>query len=119
MNFLAHAYLSNDNPLLLVGNFMGDFVKGRDLHERFDPGIANGVELHRLIDSFTDSHPVVIESKKRLRESYRHYAPVIVDMFYDHFLASMWDNYSNLSLPEFVKRTYDLLKRTGRQIGDG
>ena len=90
MNFLAHAYLSGDNPKILVGNFIGDFVKGSDLRERYDSSIAYGIELHRMIDTFTDSHPVVMNSKIRLRETYRHYAPVIVDMYYDHFLAAGW-----------------------------
>ena len=106
MNFLAHAYLSGDHPELLIGNFIGDFVKGRDLHERYAINIANGIELHRMIDAYTDSHPVVMESKKRLREDYRHYAPVIVDMYYDHFLASKWDQYHSLPLPEFAANTY-------------
>lgn len=109
MNFLAHAYLSGDNPQLLVGNFIGDFVKGRDIRQRFEKDIANGIELHRMIDAFTDSHPVVMNSKKRLREKYRHYAPVIVDMYYDHFLAVKWSNYHTLPLLEFVANTYQTL----------
>ncbi len=109
MNFLAHAYLSGDNPKLLVGNFIGDFVKGRGIHERFEKNIAQGIELHRLIDAYTDSHPVVMESKIRLREKYRHYAPVIVDMYYDHFLASSWSTYHDLSLEEFAAKTYQTL----------
>ncbi len=109
MNFLAHAYLSGDNQKLLVGNFIGDFVKGRDLHERFVIDVANGIELHRMIDDYTDNHPVVMESKKRLRDTYRHYAPVIVDMYYDHFLASKWKQYHPLPLSEFASNTYQTL----------
>ncbi len=109
MNFLAHAYLSGDNPKILVGNFIGDFVKGSDLHERYDSSIANGIELHRMIDTFTDSHPVVLNSKIRLRETYRHYAPVIVDMYYDHFLAVKWDQYHHISLADFASNTYQVL----------
>lgn len=109
MNFLAHSYLSGNNPKILVGNFMGDFVKGGDVHERFEPAIALGIDLHRLIDAFTDRHPVVKESKKRLREKYRHYAPVIVDMYYDHFLASNWSAYHDLPLKEFAANTYQIL----------
>lgn len=110
MNFLAHSYLSGDNPKILVGNFIGDFVKGRDIHERFDKDIANGIELHRMIDDYTDSHPVVMESKIRLRKKYRHYAPVIVDMYYDHFLASKWTQYHQLPLTEFASNTYQTLQ---------
>ena len=81
MNFLAHIYLSGDYPKLMIGNFIGDFVKGRNLLEQFDSEIAAGIDLHRAIDEYTDSHPVVTQSKNRLRPSYRHYAPVIVDMY--------------------------------------
>uniref|UniRef100_UPI00404875E4 ACP phosphodiesterase n=1 Tax=Roseivirga sp. TaxID=1964215 RepID=UPI00404875E4 len=71
---------------MAIGNFLGDFVKGNQYLD-FEPDIAKGIILHREIDRFTDSHEVVSESKKRLSEKYRHYSGVIVDMFYDHFLA--------------------------------
>ena len=91
MNFLAHIYLSGDDPNIQLGNFIGDFVKGRNLVEQFGHEIAKGIELHRAIDEFTDKHPIVKLSKVRLREKYRHYAPVIVDIFYDHYLAKNWE----------------------------
>ncbi len=68
MNFLAHLYLSGDDPEIMVGNFIGDFVRGRNVRDQFKTNIALGIELHREIDEFTDSHPVVMESKKRLRQ---------------------------------------------------
>lgn len=111
MNFLAHIYLSGDNPKIMVGNFIGDFVKGRNLVEQFEPEIARGIELHRAIDEFTDSHPVVLESKKRLRPTYRHYAAVIVDMFYDHLLASNWSAYHEEPLTDFAMRTYQTVQQ--------
>ena len=106
MNFLAHLYLSGDNPKIKIGNFIGDFVKGKNLGERFDPDVVNGITLHREIDWFTDTHPVVKQSKNRLRPKYRHYAGVIVDIFYDHFLAKNWDHYSKQLLPDFVEECY-------------
>lgn len=106
MNFLAHLYLSGNIPEIMVGNFIGDFVRGRNVYDRFHYNIALGIELHRLIDEFTDSHLVVLESKKRLRPKYRHYAPVIVDVFYDHFLAIHWTDYHNQSLPDFANYAY-------------
>ena len=106
MNFLAHLYLSGDDPEIMVGNFIGDFVRGRNLHEQFTPKIALGIELHRQIDEFTDSHLVVLESKKRLRAKYRHYAPVIVDVFYDHFLAVHWPTLHPKSLSDFATYAY-------------
>lgn len=110
MNFLAHAYLSGSNEKILVGNFIGDFIKGKQALQLLEPEIAKGVELHRLIDDFTDNHPVVLESKKRLRPSYRHYAAVIVDVFYDHFLASHWDEYHEKPLYDFTLQVYATIR---------
>ena len=107
MNFLAHAYLSgDDDKKLLIGNFIGDFIKGRQALSRFDPEIIRGVELHRAIDEFTDNHAIVHESKDRLRPKYRHYAAVIVDVFYDHFLAAQWARYHPRPLADFASETY-------------
>lgn len=106
MNFLAHAYLSPDDDKVMLGNFIGDFIKGRQALSQFDTGIIRGVELHRAIDEFTDNHPVVHESKHRLRPKYRHYAGVIVDVFYDHFLAVHWKKFHPRTLSEFSSRTY-------------
>jgi len=111
MNFLAHIFLSGDNDQLAIGNFIGDFVKGRNLDERFDPLIVKGIELHRAIDEFTDSHGVVQQSKNRLRPKYRHYSGVIVDMFYDHLLAKNWNDYHDVSLPVFADKFYALIKK--------
>jgi acyl carrier protein phosphodiesterase len=109
MNFLAHIYLSGDNPKIMVGNFIGDFVKGRNLTEQFESEIAKGIELHREIDLFTDTHPIVRESKKRLQPKYRHYAPVIVDVFYDYFLGKYWSDYHPHPLVDFAARSYETL----------
>lgn len=109
MNFLAHIYLSGDDPNIQLGNFIGDFVKGRNLAEQFEASIAKGIELHRGIDEFTDKHPVVKQSKIRLREKYRHYAPVIVDIFYDHYLAKNWELYHKTFLPDFAEQTYKMI----------
>lgn len=110
MNFLAHLFLSGNRPKIMVGNFIGDFVKGRNPHERYEAGIAAGIELHRSIDHFTDTHEIVKISKNRLRPVYRHYAGVIIDMFYDHFLAKNWTVYSNEQLADFALRAYRLIE---------
>ena len=70
---------------------MGDFVKGSD-YENYPIEIKNGILLHRQIDSFTDAHPIVLKSKKRLHTHYGHYSGIVVDIFYDHFLAKNWDS---------------------------
>lgn len=109
MNFLAHLYLSGTDPDIQLGNFIGDFVKGRNLTEQFEASIAKGIELHRAIDDFTDKHPIVKLSKLRLRAKYRHYAPVIIDIFYDHFLAKNWDRFNETFLPDYAEGIYAMV----------
>jgi acyl carrier protein phosphodiesterase len=109
MNFLAHCYLSGQNPDIITGNFIGDFVKGRELAAVYGEGIAKGVELHRAIDAFTDHHEVVKQSKNRLRPAYRHYSGVIVDIFYDHFLAVGWPAWSETPLDDYAAQVYRLI----------
>jgi len=106
MNYLAHLYLSGDDPEVRIGNFIGDFVRGRTPEQEYPVRMAVGIHLHRNIDAFTDSHPVVRESKLRLRPAYRHYSGVIVDIFYDHFLAKNWDKHHHEPLPDFAMNFY-------------
>lgn len=108
MNFLAHLFLSGKEEEVMVGNFIGDFVKGSNF-ESFAPRIQHGIILHRAIDTFTDSHQVVLESKVRLRSEFSHYAPVIADIFYDHFLAKNWEAYAETPLREFTEWFYDMI----------
>jgi acyl carrier protein phosphodiesterase len=118
MNFLAHIYLSGDNHKVIVGNFIGDFVKGNQIND-YDPEIKKGIELHREIDHFTDNHSIVRESKDRLRPEFRHYSAVIVDVFYDHFLAKNWLNYSQIPLIEFTKNFYEMIETYKTKTPDG
>ena len=117
MNFLAHTYLSGGNEEIIVGNFMGDYVKGKN-YLLFPEQVKKGILIHRDIDSFTDMHEVTRRSKQRLSSRYHKYAGIIIDIFYDHFLASLWSSYSTLPLSEFVSRTYDLLKRNYKVLPD-
>lgn len=110
MNYLAHFYLSGKSEPWLVGNFIADAVKGADF-SKYDPEVAAGIRMHRAIDHFTDHHPVVLQSTQRLRAEYRHYAPVIIDIFYDHFLAVHWNQYSSEKLTDFAEQSYDTLNR--------
>ena len=109
MNFLAHLYLSGSDENIMIGNFIGDHIKGNHF-SNYNNGIIKGIKLHRLIDAFTDSHPVVEEGKKRLRPYFHKYSPVITDVFYDHFLAKNWTQYHSLSLEEYVSSVYSLLQ---------
>jgi acyl carrier protein phosphodiesterase len=108
MNFLAHIYLSGDNDLIKIGNFMADGIRGKQF-ETYPLEIQKGIILHRFIDTYTDAHPIFRKSTKRLHERYHHYAGVIIDVFYDHFLAKNWNNYSDESLADFTNRFYQSL----------
>ncbi len=110
MNFLAHLYLSGDDPSVMVGNFIGDFVKGKNLSSKFDERVVTGIEFHRGIDYFTDRHPIVQRSKKRLFAKYRHYSGVVVDVFFDHFLAANWRKHHSLELNAFAHHAYTTLQ---------
>ncbi|MBF4487871.1 acyl carrier protein phosphodiesterase [Flavobacterium sp. CSZ] len=105
MNFLAHIYLSGDNDLIKIGNFMADGIRGKQF-EHFPQEVQKGIILHRSIDTYTDSHDVFRQSTKRLHEKYHHYAGVIVDIIYDHFLAKNWEKYSDEKLDQFINRFY-------------
>ncbi len=108
MNFLAHLYLSGDSDGVKVGNFIADHVKGKQ-YLSYPEKIQNGILLHRGIDSFTDKHPLVKECAELLRPVYRKYSGVIVDLYFDHFLASKWNNYSDEQLKNFTRHVHVVL----------
>lgn len=110
MNFLAHIYLSGNNDFIKIGNFMADGIRGKQF-ENYPIEIQKGILLHRAIDTFTDAHPIFRESTKRLHKRYHHYAGVIVDVFYDHFLAKNWNLYSNENLEEYIIRFYQSMHK--------
>ena len=109
MNYLAHLYLSGNQPMLMIGNFIADHVKGKQFL-LFNKEIQKGILLHRSIDTFTDQHPVVEQSKRLLRPHFRKYAPVIVDVFYDHFLARDWKHYHTEELKNYASSVYQLME---------
>lgn len=115
MNHLMHLFLSGSDPEILVGNLMGDFVKGR-LDDRFSPGLRRGLELHRKIDSFAAGNELFLRSKRRIDLRYGHFRAVLVDIFYDHFLACNWNDYSPLSLEEFLGSSHQILARYKNQL---
>jgi acyl carrier protein phosphodiesterase len=105
MNFLAHLYLSGDNVDVRLGNFIGDHVKGR-LLGRYPDGVQKGIFLHRAIDFYTDTHPATFEVRQLFREGYRKYSGVVVDVFFDHFLARYWGTFSPFPLKGFTRKFY-------------
>lgn len=109
MNFLAHIYLSGNNDLLKIGNFMADSIRGHHYLD-YPDDIRKGILLHRYIDTFTDAHPIYRKSKHRLHEKYGHYSGVIMDIVYDHYLAKNWSKYSHEKLEDYADSFYKLLQ---------
>ncbi len=109
MNFLAHIYLSGNNDMIKIGNFMADGIRGND-YLKFPDGIMKGILLHRQIDTFTDANPIYRKSKHRLHQKYGHYSGVIMDILYDHFLAKNWNSYSEQPLELYAKDFYFVLE---------
>jgi acyl carrier protein phosphodiesterase len=105
MNWLAHIFLSEPTVENRLGNLLGDLVKGKDL-DRLDPLVRCGVNRHYAIDKFTDSHPIIKVSKQRIDREYSRFAGILIDVFYDHFLAINWDAYSHIKLADFTKEIY-------------
>jgi acyl carrier protein phosphodiesterase len=109
LNFLAHIYLSFGDDALSIGNFIADHIRGKKYLHYPEP-VQKGILLHRAIDTFTDTHPITRKSSKRLHSRYSHYSRVIVDIYYDHFLANNWQAYSEKSLRAFTEEFYGVLQ---------
>lgn len=105
MNYLAHMFLSDNTPFSLLGNFIGDFVKG-NAEGRFPEEIVEGVMNHRRIDHFTDSNTIVSCSKKLISRSRYRFSGIIIDILYDHFLSRNWYLYSKTGLSGFIEMIY-------------
>jgi acyl carrier protein phosphodiesterase len=110
MNYLAHIFLSGIDQDILIGNFIGDYVKGRD-YLNYSALVKRGILLHRRIDYFTDCNKVVHQSMNYFAPKYRKYAGIIIDILYDHFLAANWDKFSPQPLVEFKENLFETLKR--------
>ncbi|MES2821324.1 MAG: ACP phosphodiesterase [Pseudomonadota bacterium] len=108
MNYLAHLHLGGPQPAQLLGSLYGDFVKGR-LAGRYPPAIEAAIGLHRRIDVFTDSHPLVLQAKARFPQARRRFAGIVLDIFFDHCLAREWVRYAAEPLPVFTARVYRVL----------
>ena len=109
MNYLAHLYLADDSPESLLGNLIGDFLKGTTV-DRYSESIRKGIQLHKKVDRYTDLHDIVRKSKQLISPVNKRYAGIIVDVFYDHFLAKNWSNYSSIPLRSFTSNVYQVLQ---------
>ncbi len=110
MNFLAHVHLSQDNEDVIFGNFIADAVKGKS-YLKYRKDIITGILLHRDIDTFTDRHPIVKNSKATVREHFGKYSGIVVDIYYDHFLAHNWQHYHNEELVRYSGKVYSILTK--------
>ena len=115
MNHLAHVFLSGKDENIMMGNLIADFITGKETR-LCAPKFLPGIQLHYAIDVYTDAHPIVKESTKHLHPYHHKYAPVVVDVFYDFFLARQWSVYApqmdiTLGLREFVNHTYTVLQK--------
>lgn len=117
MNYLAHIFLSGTDAQLQLGNFIGDAVKG-SAYLNYPPSIADGIRLHRAIDTFTDRHPVIREAVQSLRPYFGRYSAVLLDIYFDYLLASHFDQFSPLSLKRFTRRFYGTMIRKRRYLPD-
>lgn len=108
MNFLAHLYLSGNNEQHMVGNFIADWVKGRNF-AAYPADIQHGIKMHRHIDSFTDSHPVVKQTIELFKASHGRYAGIVTDVVYDHYLSFNWAKYSNIGRMKFIEHAHEVL----------
>jgi acyl carrier protein phosphodiesterase len=106
LNFLAHALLAGDDPALMVGGVVGDWIKG-PLPGTLPPDLAHGVKLHRAIDHFAETNPAFNQSRSRISAARRRYAGVLVDIFYDHLLARHWQDIHPQPLDAFCKTIYE------------
>lgn len=110
MNFLGHIYLTKSDKNLLLGNFIADSIKGNS-YLKYPKDIQKGVLLHRFIDSYTDSHPSFRNSTAKLHANFSHYSGVLVDVFYDHFLAKNWQDYHPTPLKDFIQEFYNYIQQ--------
>ena len=115
MNFLAHLYLSQDNTNIMIGNFIADHIRGNN-YEEYSKEIQRGIFLHREIDTFTDTHQIVRKSKRRLHQRYGHYNGVIIDIFFDYFLAKNWAKFSAIPFDIYTAGINTFLNKIASEL---
>lgn len=110
MNYLAHAFLSGNDPGLLVGNFVADHIRGNELAD-YSNEIRNGIMLHRRIDSFTDSHNGFRKAKRLFYDGFERHSGILVDIYFDHLLARDFKNYAAVPLDAFSRNVYAVYEK--------
>jgi len=115
MNFLAHIYLSGSNQDIALGNLVGDMVKG-DAFKKYPKDLKTGLILHRAIDEYTDAHASFKKSRELIRPYFNRYSGIVTDIYYDHFLAKYWDEFSDTDLQKTVQSIYILMIKKYRTL---
>ncbi|MFO0355398.1 MAG: ACP phosphodiesterase [Sphingobacteriaceae bacterium] len=115
MNYLAHAYFSNDDEGLLIGNFIADHLRGNNF-DHLSEEVKAGIKLHRQIDTFTDSHPSFKKSKRLFYDGFERYAGVLVDLYFDHLLARDFELHHTVTLPDFAQQVYTVYQKNSQLL---
>ena len=118
MNYLAHAYLSNQQSHLLVGNFIADHIRGNKF-EDLPANIIEGIHMHRKIDSFTDAHPEFKKAKRVFYDGFEKHSGILVDIYFDHLLAKNFKNYSSTPLIDFSNSVYSVYVKNSNFLPEG
>jgi acyl carrier protein phosphodiesterase len=110
MNILIHLFFSQNDENVIIGNFIADYIRGLDRLKIYSPKIQSGIKLHQWIDNYSDKNIIVKKSISLFSPSLKHYAPVAVDVIYDHFMSNNWEKFSNKSLHNTISDFYLILK---------
>ena len=118
MNYLAHLLLAENNPESRIGNLLGDFIKGSidSKNPPYSPAILKGIRTHFKVDKFTDTHEIFKRSKQRIYSSQGRFSVVLIDVFYDHFLANHWQLFSSENLEKFAEHNYIILQKNNHLL---
>ncbi|WP_299015711.1 ACP phosphodiesterase [uncultured Photobacterium sp.] len=103
MNFLAHLHLADRCHSHLAGNLLADFVRG-DPYTQYARSVADGIKLHRFIDSYIDAMPEVLHCRQLFSADTRRVSGIALDITWDHYLAKHWQHYHHQPLTEFVEQ---------------
>lgn len=105
MNYLAHCFFAQTDAQSLMGNLLGDFIKGADLKNQPQQVIL-GLENHKAVDRFTDQHPALQPLKQSLSSERKRFSGIISDVVFDHFLFKHWAQFSNKDIEMFIDHCY-------------
>ncbi len=118
MNLLAHFHLAWPDEGLVTGGLEGDYVKGL-LRGRLPESLERGIKLHRAIDAYTDSHPLLLQLRRELPPGLRRYSGILIDLCFDHYLSQHWSRFATLPLADFNREVYRILLSQQDGLSEG